>query len=723
MPRPSSKARSRKHHPLRRGLSRGFTLVEILVVLVILVIGMLAISRIFPEGFANINVAASTTMAGALARLQAEYIEKHAEGPWDATLAVDYRTGKILLGQRPQAFLGGLPYIDNPVKGAGSTPPNDPRFTGPNLTRRIIGEQTKVPPPIGPYGPLGESVSLHSVMFSPIYSAQRMGNIALGVSAYSGTPMRRIVIPHLPTSQPEWDALYAQLNDANSYAIDRDARTLYFRITGYPRTFKLDCQYRVIPTSPGGTYAIGSCGPDQCLYLPPSKDSDDPADPSSFIQGYNLVMGPPSDGANAGRPADCVFTPLPHPSRDPIKEPAQLDPDTDFIYRRLDRIDNVATAVSTADPFQFKVYDSLFGLIGFNPRLAALTPPGQDQRGYTVRLDYDVDDWSIMREDVEVPTAYEPTAGGAQLHSIKLAVPTIKQVGDMEDVHNFIGAGGGPVDTTLEYQGLIRQYPASGAVTGSAPARAGTNGIDIVIVDVETGYQLTNDSLDLRDVSDFGDVDYNSGVIHLTEDAEFTPPGNLGAMGAMPIALKTGGRHLRVYYRTYNDFGVAAIKPFSRYYFGFAPTPRAQETERDYGFGYLLFHPGEAGRNVAIDYIWRSYTVDSGGNRVPGEFHNEAGEQQKIQPPQPESMFGPTPGYAGRNGMVPGGAHWVRVAHSDIDPSKGSGDTGGDADVVPGSVMVTGVRGVSYQTYVVWRDAGRQRHLERTAILSKLQAR
>jgi len=57
------------------------------------------------------------------------------------------------------------------------------------------------------------------------------------------------------------------------------------------------------------------------------------------------------------------------------------------------------------------------------------------------------------------------------------------------------------------------------------------------------------------------------------------------------------------------------------------------------------------------------------------------------------------------------GPAWIRLGHSD------------DAGIDPDTFQVTGVRGASLLTRVVWRDANRTRHIERTTLLTREQTR
>jgi hypothetical protein len=164
-----------------------------------------------------------------------------------------------------------------------------------------------------------------------------------------------------------------------------------------------------------------------------------------------------------------------------------------------------------------------------------------------------------------------------------------------------------------------------------------------------------------------------------------------------------------------NDFAVATLKPFTRY---FAQEDLTQLAHRQfytgYGGGYLLFPNADAEKTVSVDYTWV--------NGVTGALHTELGELHRLQPPA--TAFAPTAGCTGAGAFDPGGRWWVRLTHSDADVCKGgSTDANADTEVQPGSILIRGVRGASLHTHVVWREANRWRHRERSTILTREQSR
>lgn len=647
----SGPERSRLHH--RRAGRRGVSLVEVLVVLVILVLGMFSITRLFPEGFASLGHTGSATLASALIQRREEYLRKNRASLPDVIAAVDRATGQILTTIQPQEFLGALPYVDNPIAGYTGTPPDDPRDTGVNRARRVLGETVKIPPPTTGYGPNGETLSLYHLMFSPIYSAAPAGSRSQGVRVYGGTPLQRVVFQDPPTGSPTGSPPGGNWADLRRlgpfgygiyYETDPSANSiLYFEPVPYPRVYRIEFTYHT--------------GPGQALQSPP---------------GLTVTV-----------PANATQVPVPAPAG------AVVDIGSEVLYREFNQI--APGAAFSADPFEFKVLDNLFGLIGFHPLLSSLPLPHSEGRGLTARVDYDVDDWHIVWEDVVVPSQPQ---GPLAVYPIRLATGPIKKLGEVEDTINFDpnSPGGGAVNATLEYLGLVRYYPAG----PNSPARPGTPGVDLVIVDQQTGYRI--DSRTLQPGGPNGEIDYEAGVIYLRSQAAggqppvWDPPSNLG--GA-PIQMDPGGRHVRVYYRAYNDIGVACAKPYSIYRMDPLLTNQPQ-VYTPFPGGYLLFANADAEKTVSIDYTY--LTPSMGGMTPASRVMAEVGELQQLQPP-------------GAPGAPPPARWWVRVARAN-DPA-----------VDPATIRIRAVRGASFHTRAVWREGRRWRHALHTTILTRSPSR
>lgn len=664
------------------GLRRGVSLVEVLVVLVILVIGIFAIARIFPEGFASLRFTGGLSQAQALMKLNEEYLSAHRENLPDGIVAIDRATGLIRLDITPGDLNANFPYVDNAIPGA-TTPVYDARYSGSNQVRRVIGESLLLSPPkVHPVS--GETASFYQVLFGPIYSPTLMPGSSLGVSAYSGTQLRRVVFQNPPTAE-NWAALAAL--GVNGYGVDHEAGLVYFLGAPYDREFRIEFTFRANPDS-----AIQGV-PDNVLFVPAAAVG------AQIVHDLHAAAGP--GGTTLGPQVLPMGT--------------VVEPGSDVLYRRYLQIPT-AQAFSS-DPYEFKVYDPVFGLLAFNPIAATVSLSVLEGRGLTARVDYDVDDWHILRQDVQAPLEFADATqpAGARLHPIKLSTGAIKHIGDSEDTLNFI-EGGTAADNTYEYQGLIRYYPAS----GSAPARPGSPGVDVVLVDLSTGLRIDSRSLTrvglappipgATDVN--GYINYASGMILLREQVTMTD-----AFGTTFGPVTVAGRTFRVFYRDANDFAVATRKPFLRYYEQLSlPNTDHRQYYPGYGAGYLIFRAGEAEKTVTVDY---TYLFQPPGAPEP-ELRTEIGELHQIQPPDPTGVKGPVLGTSGL-GVDPVDIRhwWIRLAHSSADPGKGGGDGFADPNVVPNSVRIRGVRGASLHTRVSFRDGTRLRHRERSTVLTR----
>lgn len=663
---------------------RGFSLTEILIVLVLLVIGLFAIIRLMPQGLVTLNQAANVTLAGALAKANEERLLARQENLPGGIVSIDPVSGLITPGVGPMDLQQTYPYLENPIQGYSGDPPEDPRFSNINKARRVIGEQLKVPPPTPGYGPSGETICIYQALFTPIYSAVPIPGSSLGVTAYSGTPARRIVFRD-QTPPDESDLEQLRAGGPFAYGIDYHNKRLYFLAADYERRYKIELTYRLN----AGT--MGQSVPDNCI-MAPGGGGDDPGFGPVQYQAIDLTVAQNMPG--------CNYVPVP--------ATAEIDPGADILYRRLTQLN--PGAAFTRDPYQFKLLDTVVGLFGFHPALATMTVPQQAERGLNVRLDYDVDDWHVISYDTSVPLeVVDPSAAAVnRFYSIKLPTGAIKRIGDIESTVNFDyrSAGNGPVESTYEYQALVRHYPGS----ARGPARTGTVGIDLIVVDLETGYQFDSRTLQkpgtavpltASDNSN-GHIDYESGVVHLRDMVTMRPP---GAMGGPNITRQIGGRMLRVYYRTTDDHAIATLKPYSSYLRQLQlPALQTQQYFR-YPYGYALLGNADAEKTVAVDYVWQS--------RSTGQMRAEVGELHKIEPPTSPFAPPPVPGLAPQH-------WWIRV--NQADPVN-AGDPGGNPDVMPDSVQIQAIRGVSVQSRIVWRQGSRWKHYQRTTLLTRRQER
>jgi len=685
-------ATTKNHRLLRASHRRGVSLVEVLVVLVVLIIGFAAMTRLFPEGFASLGFTANATQAQAWMKFNEDRLRQNQENLPDAVAGIDPNTGLIRAGITPQDFLTA--FRQYPIPGYTGTPPDDTRFADVNQARRVIGEHFQVPP-ASQFTPVGEWASLYRPMFGPIYSDTAMAPAALGLSAYSGTALRRVEFENPPTAE-NYRAL-SELGDFG-YGIDYDSARLYFISTNTVRLFKIDLRYH------GGPSVELEGAQENCFYL--DADTSAPQPITFDLRAAQTPM------------FGCNFVPLP--------AAGILDQGTDFLYRKFEQLP-VATAFNPSEPYQFKVYDGVFGLLGFNPAAAVVPLPHQQGRGLSAQIDYDVDDWHILHDDTNVTLApVDPDgslatsgmANGDEAYVIKLGASAIKKLGETEDTINFLS--GQPAATnTFEYQGLQRFYPDN-------TTRTGTPGVDLVIVDLESGLQIDSRTMQQGGANSSGEIDYRSGIIQLWKfegrstgagPLLWAPPYGLQGGSATGAQFDPAGRRVRIYFRTPNDMAVATFKPYNRYYHQSNLAVLKQREYFPYNYGYLLLPPMDGEKTLAVDYsyVWRD-PVDP-ADTTRHQLRHVVSEMHQIAPPSSLA----SPGLAPPNNVW----WWLRVGHPDVDPTKSAvgGDAAADGDVLPGSVIVTGLRGASIHTHVVWKDGSRMRHRQRATLLSRAESR
>ncbi len=637
-------------------MPRGFSLVEILMVLILLIVGIFAVIRLFPEGFVAINASAYSVVADSLIKRNEDNARKFGENLPLGVVGIDPATGGIRANLVPGDLLVPFPYTENTINGNTGPLPEDPRFSYINAARRVLGEGFKIPPP-SPFPPdstltsTGGYVSLYHVLYSPIYSDMPSGRAALGVAVFSGTGLQRVTFQD-PPSTDNLDDL-AKLG-AFGYGVDYDRGLLHFLSAPYDRIFKIEFSYRT------GTDTGGQSLPNNCIYIPANIT------PNQQLT-YNLYAGAP-------QPAGCVFYPLP--------AGAQLIPGSESLYRRFRQL--LVGDPFTGDAYEFKVYDTTYGLLGFNPLASSLPLPSREGRGLTARVDYDVDDWTILRQDETVPLRVVDASANASVRRYPIKLMTrLKKVGDFDETPSYVGGGGG-VTLSKTHLGLIRDYPA-GSIN---PARPGTPGIDLILVDIETGYRIDSRTMQRGVAAGVdntnGEIDYSAGVIHLRDDGsqfpQWSPPPGLAGT---PVYMPPAGRHVRVYYRTDQDFGIASYKPYSNYLVQPDPAFLGPQQYTPLGGGYLLFPIADAEKTVAVDY---SYL-----DPVSGIIRQETGELQKIG--LPTAVGAPAPGRA-----------WLRLRRDPL--------------VDTATFRITGIRGVSFHSHVIWREASRVRNRRRATLLT-----
>ncbi len=172
---------------------RGFTLVEVLVAVIILLIGVVAALRIFPPGFRALTESQETNRAMATMQAQIAEFQNHPESLPDAILPVDYSSTESLNWMKNFDFndLSPIDYQGNPDKWLSSLkmPMSGSSSSWPlwepisvRAMRRIIGERVVIP------SDLTNKKHVATVIVAPLNSAvltvDNTADISAGMRLY-----------------------------------------------------------------------------------------------------------------------------------------------------------------------------------------------------------------------------------------------------------------------------------------------------------------------------------------------------------------------------------------------------------------------------------------------------------------------------------------------------------------------------------------------------------
>jgi len=522
----------------------GTTLVEVLVVMVVFLIGILAILQTFPGGLRILRNTRDESVAASLARSESERLKGRPDRLPEMILPVNYvwsASGIAIVADsaRREGDLGPVAAaIDSDgqvLDGDGNALGHWSYLSGPNVVRRVIGEGGRVPAP-RPVGSLYGGLMVLQfapVVFSPQYT-EFFQVYGPDLSKREGEPSFR------PRDYEyfvdEWDS---------------ESATLYVpRDTVKPRTYRLAFTAWIRDSS--GVRArdivdvnVGPVAPDS---------------------GGGFVSFPFSDFAGLQSGESLVA----------------VEWDTIRLSRLFDRV-----GAFSGDPYEYQLLDTTLGVLLFNP--AAYNATVRVGRGrvvpLTARVNYDVLDWRILREEFRVPPANEPWH--------KLVVGSLA-------VQGMSGADGRP-------------NPGFPVPFGNAVENR-----DFGLVDLETGGTVHPDSYT---------VDKSLGLVTF-RDKDGDPGNGIqidlmlpGAAG--PTTVDGSGRALRALYQASGQWAVQALT---------APAVFRQSWDRpgvaqfyvggSSGFGGLptrIYFPWmDAGKKVQIGEIVYRRAGDATGRVLEG---------------------------------------------------------------------------------------------------------
>lgn len=515
----------------------GASLVEVLVAILVLAIAILAFIRLYPSGFLALKRSGQSEAATRLAQQELERLKGRQDNLPYVIAPIKYEVvnGQTVLVIDPTTSPDEMGVQPNLPPGI---PPE--YASGVNRVRRIIGERVNLGAPapyLGPRYNLTEGI-LYQTTFAPIAVPPVSGGpvwdpIESGYLLVYGNPMRRFVM--------DSDSEYRWNLQPYEYGIDYERGKVLLRPLRYRAiAYKIDYSYRVLHT-----------------------------DHEDIRQVSTVIILPPTDPQ---RPFPVwVDLTLPQPGQDPSTYPPVnrepgfqgIVPDSDSAARLFERLAPNA-AWDPNYPYQYKVVNQLLGLLAFNPAGTGFYERyWQGQRPLIANIDYNVYDWSILREEHTVPSTGR----------IRLAFTDIKQYGDL-------------LDNQTEYKGL--QLP------GIQDDREQP---DLVLVDVLTGQiayiqkggLLAASNLSLGNFA----VDYTAGVIQLDN-------------------ANLRGRKLRILYKAHENWALAVQKAAHRYFI--SPALQGMPVDAcwyDFEAAFddrpttrLYFNRSEAGKTILLREYW-----------------------------------------------------------------------------------------------------------------------
>lgn len=619
---------------LRRDLRRGSSLVEILVVIVIFTIGILAVVQIFPTGLGILRTSRAATVGHSLARAQMESLKVNVEQLPEAIVTVGYvgpppfRT--VIELDRLPTELAPAPYLEGPNSNGNLDHPQGadmgywPYFTGANTYRRVIGEGRRIPAPqFVPTGSGARYGSLMSLQFGPVFV---LPNFVNGLLIY-GNDLNKRWVDQIDPSNP------FPLREDYVCFIDDDGTTLTLpqgparpSNPTYARTFRISASARY---QDGGGGVVRR---------------------TSVI----TVQVPQATGARVNYPIDLVANFDLYTAEG--LSCLNVEPDTLTAQRVFDQVSPFTTeAAVQGNPalrddasYECEVLNLNLGTIIFNP--IGSTYREQRARGrvpMVARVDYDVLDWQILRDDFRVPST--------NAFQYKLMIDSLRVAG-LRGPDNFV------------HNGMALDVP-NGA--------GGTRRQDFILIDRESGaiYMPSSYNVDKSaGIITFRDVD-NNAANGLTADvvlAQATVSSRINDIR---------GRSVRALYQGNGNLAVQIIKPASQY--------RVTDSAT---LGYAQCYVGGSNINVGVDDPRRIYFPlnDAGKKVVVGEawYQDGSGRLQSLR----EQEF---------KINAPGPNDWGAMAYIDLREKAPAATT---FDFSRG-YAVRRVRGASVAIRVLWNPA------------------
>lgn len=541
---------------------KGFSLVEILVVIVVLTVGILTLIRVYPRGFLTLTITRDYATAQAMARREVDRLKTNAQdlpsqivavryvfrqvspGVWQLILESDPDTRPDDLGPGGQLLANGNILVDNPGGGA----PYQVAwryYNDANRFRRIIAEGGTVPAP----RPVGlQYGGLKLLNFGPIVNDPALllvySNDLDGIELEETTSGADIRNPR------PWNFAYD----------DNIPQAWFHGATGRNISYKVNFSYWV-------NDALGYRKVDviDAIVTVRSGIEFDPATNRVLPFDLRVLAGSPPGWQGM------------------VNSTIQVN-------RLFDRLAE-PTPFSTNYPYEYKVLNADLGQLLFNP--ASYNYRERRERGsipLVAQINYDVFDWHLLKEDFRADRSKAPL--------VKLTLDRIKSYNSLQiDKRRYTGLG----------------IPVPDGNGGFASNR------DFLIIDMDTG-GIVCPNVNPANVNSLRSykIDYLRGTIAFASPQSVDPElGNTitlilpGAAQTVVTGVSPEGRNFRAIYMAHNEWAVQVFKAASRYsvLYGLPLSVGQCYVGSSNGtFGgdpYRVYFPwADVGNKVAIREIW-----------------------------------------------------------------------------------------------------------------------
>ncbi len=572
--------------PQRR--QAGTSLVEILVVIVVFLTGILAIVQIFPGGFRLLGITRRIAMGNQLARTEIERLKGQSEqlpeqivpviyvNIGGGVIRIDVDSTRNVADTGPLAGVVSLDGTGMFLDSGNNILGNWKSLIGANVVRRVIGEGKRVPNPTLVNGLEGSRMTLN---FGPVI----------------------LDANHQSTFLVYGNDMLAQYGKPGTAGV-RDSE--YFLVS---------------PDLPSGTITLPS-GPAVRNYRLALTFVERVGSQNVRRETVGLVVTVAANAPN-GYQTFSLGTLLGIPA-----SYVGAEPDSIRAARLFE--DVTATGFSpngvkpTADPYEYQLISPELGVVMFNPAgyNYSMDLRNGRQLPLTARVDYDVYDWRVLREDFRIPDSL-PSNYHLPLGSLK-----VMNTNDV-DGQLFTGMG----------------FTVPNGAAGYSPAT------DFVLMDVQTGGVYLYDYKNPADptppagpLNEFAvdptkssyTVDKSIGVVRFN-DLNRNPGDGLQLQlllpGAnAPVTVNASGRAVRALYMAKDEWAVQVYKAAEQYYTTYAaPTNDSYYVGTSAGYYGLAAPAGEntalsshriyfseadSGRKVVVETIWFHWSDGSGNH-------------------------------------------------------------------------------------------------------------